>query len=217
MKSPLFQILTKKELDHIDGSRYEVKFKAGETMLKQGSAITNLLSITSGIAKMYVEGYSGKNMIVRIYKPWDLIGGWAIYYSVRHHYSVAAIEDTTACYIDIQAFKEVIRGNPDFAEAYIRELSIRGNYCVERLVNITQKQMHGRIADALLYLSEGVFNANPFRFTLTRQDMGDLTGMSKDSAIRILKEFENEGVIEVNGKELHIKQTEVLHDIALKG
>ncbi len=213
----MFQVLNDEELELLNNNRYEVIYKAGEMMVKQGASITNLIYMTSGLSKMYVEGYTGKNMIIRIYKSWDLVGGWEIYYDTRHHYSVAAIEDTTACFIDIQVFKSLIKSNSRFAEVFIKELSTRGNYCMERLVGITQKQMHGRMADALLYLCNYVFDSNPFPLSLSRQDMGDMTGMSKDSAIRVLKELETEGIIEQNGKNLEIKRMETLREISLKG
>ena len=56
--------------------------------------------------------------------------------------------------------------------------------------------MHGRIADALLYLSKDVYHNNTFQTLLSRQDIADLSAMTKESAIRILKEFKDEGIIE---------------------
>ena len=85
------------------------------------------------------------------------------------------------------------------------------------MFSLTQKQMHGRIADVLLYLSKEVFNSSDFELSLSRQDIGELSGMTKDSAIRILKEFENEHIIRLEGKKVSISNNLVLEEISMKG
>jgi CRP/FNR family transcriptional regulator len=98
------------------------------------------------------------------------------------------------------------------------------NYCgtcstrtFERFVSLTQKQMHGRIADVLIYLAENIYNNQTFEIALSRQDISEFSGMSKDSAIRILKEFESEGIIEANGKTISINKMDLLKEISAKG
>jgi len=77
--------------------------------------------------------------------------------------------------------------------------------------------MHGRIADGLIYLSNKIYEGLNFSLHLSRQDVADLTGMSKDSAIRILKEFHNEGVIELDGRNLKIMNFGQLERISETG
>ncbi len=77
--------------------------------------------------------------------------------------------------------------------------------------------MHGRMADGLLYLSKVFFENDTFKLHLSRQEIADLTAMSKDSAIRILKDFERDRLISLNGNELSILDTDQLQNISLKG
>jgi CRP/FNR family transcriptional regulator len=85
------------------------------------------------------------------------------------------------------------------------------------MISLTQKQMHGRMADGLLYLSKDFFKSDTFKLHLSRQEIADLTAMSKDSAIRILKDFERDGLIALKGNELSILDTEQLISISIKG
>jgi CRP/FNR family transcriptional regulator len=87
----------------------------------------------------------------------------------------------------------------------------------EQFISLTQKQMNGRIADALFYLSDQIYGSNPFEMTISRQDLADLSGMSKESAIRILKEFKDEGILTVNGNILHILNPQQLKKISETG
>jgi len=199
----IFNHLTKNELELLNQSRFQVKYKAGEVLFKQGTPSPYFVCITTGMAKIYIEGY-GKNLILALVKPVDYIFGPGIYVDNRHYYSASAIEDSTACLVDVSIFKNMIRDNPDFAEEFITRVSHQAIANFNQLIGLTQKQMHGRIADALYYLYESIYQRNPFEMSLSRQDLADLSGMSKESAIRILKEFKEEGIITIEGNHVEI-------------
>ena len=209
-------MLSTTELELINDNRYEVSFKAGEMMFKQGTPSPHFLCLTSGLAKVYIEGY-GKNLILSLVKPVEYILGPGIYVDNRHHYSASAVEDSTACMVDANTFKLIMRDNPDFAYEFIRRISIMTIFNFEQFISLTQKQMNGRIADALFYLSDQIYGSNPFEMTISRQDLADLSGMSKESAIRILKEFKDEGILTVNGNILHILNPQQLKKISETG
>jgi CRP/FNR family transcriptional regulator len=215
-KSSIFKSLSTAELELINGSRYEVSFRAGEMMFKQGTPSPHFLCLTTGLAKLYIEGY-GKNLILSLVKPVEYILGPGIYVDNRHHYSASAVEDSTACLVDVTAFKQMMRNNPDFSDEFIRRISLMTIFNFEQFISLTQKQMNGRIADALFYLSDQIYGKNPFKMTISRQDLADLSGMSKESAIRILKEFKDEGILSVNGNILHILNPQQLKKISATG
>ena len=64
--------------------------------------------------------------------------------------------------------------------------------------------MPGRIAGGLLYLAKNVFNHHEFELILTKQEIGELTAMTKESAQRILKDFQDEGIIQIKNNYLEI-------------
>lgn len=213
----LFAELANEELEIINDKRFEVHFKAGENILKQGTVASNLVYLTTGLAKQYIEGYDHRNLILEIIKPWVISGGTGIYVDMRYHYSVTALEESTACFIDTLNFKKLIRLNPDFAERFMNYCGTCSTNTFERFVSLTQKQMHGRIADVLIYLAENIYSNQVFNISLSRQDISEFSGMSKDSAIRILKEFESEGIIQAIGRSISIQKMELLKEISLRG
>ena len=85
------------------------------------------------------------------------------------------------------------------------------------MVGLSQKQMHGRIADALIYLTSEIYKSATIGSEISRQDMADYTGMTKDSAIRILKEFERDLIINLAGRKIEVVDTARLEDISSKG
>jgi CRP/FNR family transcriptional regulator, polysaccharide utilization system transcription regulator len=212
----VFKKLNDLEMGLIHKDRIRVSYKAGEVIFKQGTPTPYLVCLTSGLAKVYIEGL-GKNLILSIVKPVEYILGPGVYADNRHHFSVAALEDSTACLIDVNVFKSIIRQNPDLTEEFIQRLSSQMIFNINQAVGLTQKQMNGRIADALVYLSEKIYECNPFKMTISRQELADLSGMSKESAIRILKEFKDEGILSIDKNSVDILKPEQLKTIQQTG
>lgn len=216
-RSPLFRLLNNEELKIMNTNRFEVVFNNGEIMVKQGTSASHLVMITKGMAKLYLEGFDKKNLILELVTPWKLFGGPGLFTDYRYHYSVSAIEETAACFISIDNLRKVIRMNPDFAEALLKHCSLNGAANFNRLISLTQKQMPGRLADVLLSLATDIYKANAFHLSLTRQEIGDMSNMTKESATRIMKEFEHEGIIKIEGKHIELLLPEKLKEISLHG
>jgi CRP/FNR family transcriptional regulator len=212
----VFKKLNDLEMGLIHQDRIRVSYKAGEVIFKQGTPTPYLVCLTSGLAKVYIEGL-GKNLILAIIKPVEYILGPGVYADNRHHFSVAALEDSTACLINVNVFKSILRKNPDLTVEYIQKLSSQMIFNFTQAVGLTQKQMHGRIADAIVYLSESIYDCNPFTMTISRQELADLSGMSKESAIRILKEFKDEGILSIDKNIVTIIKPEQLKMIQQTG
>lgn len=216
-KSPLFHPLNRDELSLINKDRYSVRFHEGEVILKQGTQANYFISIVEGFAKMYIEGHHDRKLILDFVKPWKLVGGPGVYLNDKYRYSVVAIRETLVCFIDADNFKKVLALNSEFSDRFIVLCSSNYSRALERMVGLSQKQMHGRIADAMIYLSEEIFGHHIIGAEINRQDIADYTSMSKDSAIRILKELERDGIIELEGRTIKILDSKRLYDISLKG
>jgi len=203
IRSDMFNLLSEQELELISNNKYEINFKKGEILKKQGTHLSHVVSINSGLVKLYIEGYRGTNLILRIIRPPNFIGGPGIYFDQKHHYSIMALVDTRACLIEMNTFKKIINTNHEFATAFMRDMSINTLTTYERLISNTQKQIPGRIADTLLYLSRDIFESNIILPSITKKELSELTAMTSDSVIRILREFKNEGILKIdNGIEI---------------
>ena len=152
-----FQHLTKSEFQLVNDNRYEAIFKPGEIMIKQGLPTSNALFMADGMAKTYIEGINGKNFIISIVLPGKLILGPGAYVNSRNTYSVAAITTVHACFISFDIFKQIVRVNGAFAESLLEDISVKSLRSHIRMVNLAQKRMSGRLAEALIYFSDEVF------------------------------------------------------------
>ena len=212
-----FQHLSKEELILVNDNRYEATFKPGETILKQGSPTSNALFMAEGMAKTYIQGINGKNFILSIALPGRLILGPGAFVDSRQTYSVSAISSVQACFINFDIFKQLVRVNGAFAESLLEDISAKSLVSLNRMVNLSQKKMHGRLAEGLLYFADVVFKSDEYEMILNRQELGEMTNMAKECVVRILKELEDSGVIYSDSSKIKILNREKLIRISEKG
>jgi CRP/FNR family transcriptional regulator, polysaccharide utilization system transcription regulator len=212
-----FRNLTPEQLAMVNENRYEATFKPGEIIIKQGSPSSNAVFLRSGMAKMYIEGDSGHNMIMGIALPSVLIAGPGTYVNSRNSYSVAAMKMVQACFVSFDIIRELVRNNSLFAEGLIEDISMKSFKTHLRMLSLTQKRMHGRLAETILMFADEVFGSDEFEMLLSRQEIGDMTNMAKESVVRILKEFESEGIIDAGCPRMRIIDKDRLRIISEKG
>lgn len=212
-----FKNLTQEQLEIVNTHRFEASYFAGEIIMKQGSPCSNMIFLASGIGKAYIEGIDGKRIIIGFARPGDMLVGPGLYGNDRHNYSLSALTDLKACFIDADIIKEMFLKNSTFAQGLIKDVSLKSENTFQQLLNLTQKKMHGRMSDGLLYLSEHLFKSNKFKCMLTRKELGEFTNMTKESVVRILNEFDKEGIVKVHGNEIEIVNKEKLEHISISG
>ena len=212
-----FDNLTDKQLELVNSNRSETLFKAGEIIFKQGSPTSNAIFISQGLAKIYMEGYDSKNIILSIASSGMLIAGPGAYVDNRHHYSLAALTDVVACFVDISIIKDLVHQNSLFAEGYLKDVSQKSLNIFNKLVSFTQKKMHGRLAEGIVHLSEKIYKSNAFKCSLSRQELGEFTGMTKESVVRLLKEFNDEDIVRVDNNKMEILDLTKLKKIMVSG
>ncbi|MBE0651001.1 MAG: Crp/Fnr family transcriptional regulator [Bacteroidales bacterium] len=213
----IFQTLDKEQVQLVHTSRFEVDFKAGETIIKQGSALTHVIYLVNGKAKVLLEDSSNQDILLQILQQPDVIIGPGFNKDFRHYCSVVAIEDTKACFVDVNIFKNFVETNSQFALDLIVLLNSGYIKLYDKLKSLTNKHMNGRLADTLLYLSDDIYKNLEFETTLSRLDIANMSSMTKESVIRTLKNFKEDGIIDTQGDSFRILKKDVLLDISKKG
>lgn len=212
-----FELLKKEEMQIINDNRYEAAFRSGEVMVKQGSPATHALFMANGLAKTYIEGFTGKNYMLGIALPGRMILSPGAYTTMRHTFTVVAITQVRACFISFDALRQVIRTNGNFAESLLVDMSQKSLRTHQKMVNQSQKRMSGRLAEILLYFADDVFQKDEYEMILSRQELGEMAGMAKECVVRILKEFEESGVVYSDSSKLKILDRQKLTMISNKG
>lgn len=212
-----FLYLTNTEMLLINENRYEAAFRPGEIMSKQGSPATHALFMANGMARIYIEGSKERNLLIDIGLPGGIIMSPGAYSNSRHSFTVSAITSIRACFVSIDVIKQVMRSNGAFGESMLRDLNDKFLQTHLRMVSQAQKRMSGRLAEILLYFSDEVFASDEYEMILSRQELGEMAMMAKECVVRILKEFEDSGIIYSNSSKIKILDRAKLDLISQKG
>lgn len=214
--SNVAQKLNEKEICELQNNCAEVHFKAGDIIVKQDALSTNVVYIKSGLVKIHIKGPTRERIRRISMAPAYLCLPSSLGDKVNH-FSATAIEDTTVCFIDVNIFRKFIYENGDFAYQIILEMSKSELQNIKNCLNNTQKQNSGKIADAILFFAGEIYHSNEFTLPVSRQDIAEMTGITRESVCRILTDFNKEQIIEMDSKKIRIVNEKLLRQISEKG
>ena len=212
-----FETLTEAQKTLVEMNQVEVEYKKGETIAKQGSFATNIIFVCNGLIKVFLEDQND-TLILKIIPAENLVGLTTLSDGNNTFpYTAQAYQDSVVRLIDIKVFRKLIRENGAFATEIINILGQNSIQINGRFFCLTHKQSYGRMADIILCLAQRIFKENEFDLLLTRKEIGELAGMSTESVIRILKRFQEEKFITIDGKSFVINDPEALQKISELG
>lgn len=208
-----FEYLTKEQQKLVEEKQREVHYKKGEIIAKHGAFASHVIFLCDGLVKVYYES-GDDSLILKIVSPGNLIGLTSLQKSENiFNYTASAYVDSVAKLIDINLFKQLVTENGHFAAEIINILSENTNQINSRFFGMIHRQAYGKLADLILCLAGRVFKEQKFELQLTRKELGELAGMSTESVIRILKKFQDEHYIRIDGKSFEIIDLEGLQRV----
>jgi CRP-like cAMP-binding protein len=212
-----FEKLTPEEQEYLNENSVVIKYKKKEAICKQGGFVSHVMYVEEGLTKVFLD--DGENsLVLKIIPGGNLLGLASLSEENNtYQYSAMAYVDTTIKQIDVKVFRELLTRNADFSKEVIDILSANSVQIYGRFFCLTHKQAYGRLADILLCLSDRVFKNPEFELPLSRKDLAELSGMSSETVIRMLKKFNEEGLIAMNGKSFKVIHPERLRRISEKG
>lgn len=217
IQAPCFQMLSSEEAELVRSSKTQVLFRKDDNLTKQGAFASYILFIIDGFAKQYLEGDGIKNYNLRIIKPGEFVGLSVVFSENTFNYSSVALTDCHVFLIEKQAISKVIKQNGMFGFNIIKRYCEQNTNLINTVRNLMYKQMNGRMADTLLYI-DSLKNEKPEIFQLlSRKDLADFAGISTESAVKLLKTFEKDGLINLKEKDIQIINQNELLEISRKG
>jgi len=217
IQAPCFQMLNHDEVELVRASKTQVLFRRDDNLTKQGAFASYVLFMITGLAKQYLEGDATKNYNLRIIRPGEFVGLSAVFLNNTFNYSSIALTDCQVFLVEKDAIAKVAKQNGMFGFNIIRRYCEQNADLFTVIRNLNYKQMNGRMADSLLYI-DSLKAENPGIFQLlSRKDIADFAGISTESAVKLLKSFEKDGLIVLNEKDIIIEDHNKLIEISRKG
>lgn len=214
---PYNELLTEDEKQSIYANSNIVRYNKRDVIFLQNTRTSHIMFLKSGLVKIYKESRMGKIFILKIDIPGSFLGLMSVFGSDIHQYSGASIDQAEVFYIDINIFRNIILQNGKYALKLIQKISNDGLFIYDRLISQSQKQLPGRIADVILYFSQEIYKSEKFIFPLTRRELAEIAGTTKESLIRTLTEFKNDKIIEMDGSKVEIQSMKIVKTLSELG
>ena len=215
--SECFQNLKAEDLAVINENKKQVTFFKNETIFKQGAFAPHVLFVNQGLVRVYLQTNRNKQINIRLAQHGDILAFSSIFKRNTYLYSAVALKDSSICMIDKEALKKLLLRNPKFAMQISSRNSNNETRYIDIIQNISYKQMRGKLASALFYLSSEEFKDENVYEYLTRQNIADFASISVESAVKFIKEFEKENIIALHGRRIIILDHKKLDEINIVG
>jgi CRP-like cAMP-binding protein len=217
IQAPCFQMLLPEEAEVVRASKTQVLFREDDNLTKQGAFASYVLFIISGYVKQYLEGDGTRSYNLRIIKPGEFIGLSSVFSGNTFTYSSVAITDCQVFLVEKDAIARVAKENGKFGFQIIKRYCEQNANLLGTVRSLMYKQMNGRLAETLLYIDSIRDEKTDIFQLLSRKDIADFAGISTESAVKLLKIFEKDGLIELHEKDIKIVKHEALEEISRKG
>jgi len=192
-------------------------YKKKEMVFMEGDECTGLYIIRTGRVKVVRSSSSGKEQIISILNPGDMLGFEVFYEGEFYKNSAVAMEDCELCYIDKNSFFRILEKEPHIARKLIISMGKELNHTYERIGNLGLLNAREKLAHLLYTLAKeyGVKQDSGIQLnlTLSRLEIAELLGITQETSIRLLKSFKEEGILEIRRKEIFIKSIDKLMDL----
>lgn len=215
-----WDVLTPDERQYLNYNFTFQNFKKGEIIHCEGETPTHMMVLASGKLKVYKDGVGSRTQIIRMLKPGENFSYRAIIANDAYNTTVSAFENSTVYLIRKDIFMSILKHNNAVCFRFLEDLSTDLGASDSRTVNLTQKHIRGRLAEALLLLKKnyGVeADEATINIYLSREDLANLSNMTTSNAIRTLSQFVNEHLIAMDGRKLKLIDEDRLLKISRLG
>lgn len=205
------------DLETISTTKRDRVYDRGDMIFFAGDSAVGLYCLNKGNVKVYKVGKDGREQTVRLSQPGDIFGYRAILTGTSYESYAVAMDHVELCYIPKETFHGLLTTNQPFAARMLQLLAGELQATESRLVEIAQRPIRDRLAEALLLLRQRygfLEDGQTLGIRLTRIELGNILGTAPESISRMLSKFQQEKMVEVKGRSIKLLDLDALADAA---
>ena len=208
--------LNKDQLVKMANCKTSYTIKKGEPIFQEGETLNGVFCIKDGVCKLSKLSSNGKEQILKLVKPGELLGQRSMISEESANLSAVALEDMQVCFVPRNEIIGFFNENNQFSMNIMQSICGDLKDADDHMVNMAQKTVKQRLAETLLYLEE-TFGANEdktLKIQLSREELAGMIGTATESCIRLLSELNKNDYIEIIGKKIALKDKSKLKRLA---
>ena len=211
---PLFEGLPKEQLDDLTMIMTDQEFNRAQIIFSEGDEGNGFYVVISGRVKIFKLSPDGKEQILHIFGPGEPIGEVPVFAGENFPANAEAMEKSRLLFFPRNSFTGLIQQNPSIAMNLLAILSKRLRRFTSLIEDLSLKEVPGRLAAYLFYLSNQKSGTNELELTITKTQLASLLGTIPETLSRILGKMSSQGLIESDGKKIRILDPDSLEDLA---
>ena len=196
--------LNKEELLRMAECKTSYTIKKGEPIFEEGEVTNGIYCIKDGVCKLSKLSDNGKDQIVKLVKPGELLGQRSMISDEPANLCAVALEDMEVCFIPKSEVMQFFTQNNQFSMNVMKTICEDLKGADDHMVNMAQKTVRQRLAETLIYLEEtfGKNEDGSLHIQLSREELAGMIGTATESCIRLLSELNKSDYIELTGKKI---------------
>ncbi|MFK7979188.1 MAG: Crp/Fnr family transcriptional regulator [Saprospiraceae bacterium] len=212
----ILSALSPKDKEYFLSYTQKLTFKKGKLIFYEEGIPTGIFLVKSGRAKIYKTGIYGKDQIFYIYKRGDLFGYHALLANEKYEDSCEALEYCEILFISRKDVEHLLEKIQKLKLLFIQNMSHEFGVLVNTITILAQKPLRERLALYLLILHERYFEEENQKaeINLSREDLANMIGTVRESLGRLLKDFKEEKLININKRAIEITNFEKMKKLA---
>lgn len=196
-------------IKHLSDNREVRHYRKKDILFREGEHPRWLFFVEKGKIKLYKTSDDGRELIVKVAYPGDFLGFLALFNEDAYPESAAALEDCTIKLVPKSDFAALIFGNRDVNARFIKMLASHVAEREQQLIELAYNSVRKRVATAIINL----FDQGSSEIHLLREDLAALAGTAKETVIRTLTDFKNEGMIDIKEGSITVLKPDKLRNL----
>ncbi|MFL9838983.1 Crp/Fnr family transcriptional regulator [Flavobacterium sp. ST-75] len=207
--------LNKEELLKMANCKTSYIIKKGEPIFTEGENVNGIFCVKDGVCKLSKLSENGNEQILKLVSKGELLGQRSMISDEPVNLSAVALEDMEVCFVPKSEILGFFNENNQFSMNVMKSICGDLKEADDHLVNMAQKSVRQRLAETLLELHEtfGTNEDKSLRIKLSREEIAGMVGTATESCIRLLSEFNKNGLIELSGKKITLKDLKKLRSM----
>jgi CRP/FNR family transcriptional regulator, dissimilatory nitrate respiration regulator len=211
---PLFNGLSKAQHSELAEIAAEKRFTRSQTIFSEGDEGEGFYIVISGRVKIFKMSPDGREQILHILGPGELFGEVPVFAGARFPANAQTMEESMVFYFSRNALVSLIEKNPSIAMGMLSVLSRRLRMFASLIDDLSLKEVPGRLASYLLYLSRKEKGSEDIELDITKGQLASILGTIPETLSRILAKMSAQGIIESDGPRIRITDRQGLEDLA---
>ena len=204
----IFCSLKKEKAEELDRHKIVRDYKKKQILFFEGNPTNGAYCIKSGLVKLYKTGPEGKQYILNLAGPTEVLGIESVFSDKPHAATAELISQGTVCFIPKDFLINLVQQDCALSLRVNRYLSEELLKSEEERLELAQMAVRERFARLIALLAKTYGKTRPngvsIDLKLNREEMAEMIGTAAETAMRLLKEFKEEKILEVKGKEITV-------------